>query len=78
MIASQFLVLKPHQKSKAAKDSFMTKLGDAWSEIYVNSLLSSPLTHVVNITASVGFQTLRVAEYGIAASINKIPGFGCK
>ena len=76
MIASQFLTLKPHQKSKAAKDSFMTKLGDAWSEIYVNSLLSSPLTHVVNITASVGFQTLRVAEYGIAASINKIPGFG--
>jgi hypothetical protein len=75
-IASAFLSLKPHQQSKFAKDSYSKKLRDAWAEIWVNSKLASPITHVVNIAGNFTFNTLRVAEYGIAAGFNKIPGLG--
>lgn len=77
-IASAFLSLKPHQQSKFAKDTFTTKLRDAWAEIWVNSKLASPITHVVNMAGNFTFNTLRVAEYGIAAGLNKIPGLSSK
>ena len=45
------------------------KIRDAWAELWVNSLLSNPLTHVVNVSANFGFKTLKVAEYAIAATL---------
>ena len=77
-IASAFLSLKPHQQSKFAKDTFGKKMRDAWAEIWVNSKLASPITHVVNMAGNFTFNTLRVAEYGIAATLNKIPGLSSK
>ena len=77
-IASAFLSLKPHQQNKFAKDSYATKIRDAWAEVWVNSKLASPITHIVNIVGNTTFNTLRVAEYGIAATFNKIPGLSSK
>ena len=72
--AGAFLELKPYQAGKMAKDSYGKKLRDAWAEIWVNSLLSSPITHAVNMIGNTTFNTLRIAEYAIAAGINKVPG----
>jgi len=77
-IASAFLSLKPHQQSKFAKDTFGKKMRDAWAEIWVNSKLASPITHVVNMAGNFTFNTLRIAEYGIAATLNTIPGLSSK
>jgi hypothetical protein len=73
-IAQAFVHLKPFQAGKMVKDSAGRKLRDAWAEIWVNSLLSSPITHAVNMVGNTTFNTLRVAEYAIAAGINKVPG----
>ena len=73
-IASSFLTLKPYQAGKFAHEGFFKRATDAWTEIWVNSLLSSPITHVVNNVANVGFNVLRIGEQAIAAGINKIPG----
>ena len=62
-LLSAFLELKPYQAGKMAKDSYGKKLRDAWAEIWVNSLLSSPITHAVNIVGNTTFNTLRIAEY---------------
>lgn len=45
----------------------------AIAEIFVNSYLASPLSHIVNISSNAVFNVLTVAEYGIAATINKVP-----
>ena len=71
-----FSILKPYQAGKMAQASYGKKLRDAWAEIWVNSLLSSPITHAVNIVGNTTFNTLRIAEYAIAAGINKVPGLG--
>lgn len=77
-IASSFLSLRPYQAGKFANDGFVKRLGDAWSEVWVNSLLSSPITHIVNMAANLGFNVLRIGEQAVAAGINKIPGFSAK
>lgn len=77
-IASSFLTLKPHQQTKFAKDSFSTKLRDAWAEVWVMSKLSSPITHAINTVGTLSFNVLRVAEYAAAAGLNKVPGIGSK
>ena len=73
---STFMQLNPQQAGKFVEDSMGKKIRDAWAELWVNSLLSNPLTHVVNVSANFGFKTLKVAEYAIAATYNKIPGLG--
>ena len=73
-IAQAYLELKPHQKSKFAKDGIVTKFRDAWAELWINTRLMSPITHTVNIAGNITFNTLRVVEYGVAAGINKVPG----
>ena len=69
-----FVELKPFQAGKMVKDSYGKKLRDAWAEVWVNSMLSSPITHAVNVVGNTTFNTLRIAEYAIAAGINKVPG----
>ena len=58
-----------------AKDSY-GKIKRCLGRDLVNSLLSSPITHAVNIVGNTTFNTLRIAEYAIAAGINKVPGMG--
>ena len=70
----QFLILEPFQAGRLARDSFGKRLVDAWQELWMNSLLSSPYTHMKNIIGNTVFNVLRVAEYGIAAGFNKLTG----
>ena len=73
-----FLSMEPYQQSKFARQGFFGKLGDIWAEIWVNSLLAAPFTHVINNTANLGFNILKLTEFGVAATLNKIPGFGSR
>jgi hypothetical protein len=53
-------------KEPAAKSRFMTTLAsrglDAWAEAYLNGLLSSPVTHAVNITSNAIFAGIQIPE----------------
>lgn len=47
-------------------------LSDTLMEAYVNSLLSSPVTHAVNIAGNFGFQLQTLVERGLAGGIGTI------
>ena len=47
-------------------------LGDTLMEAYVNSLLSSPVTHMVNIAGNFGFQLQTMIERGLAGGIGTV------
>jgi len=72
-LATHFLELREDQVTKFAKDGLASKFANGWVEVWVNSRLMSPITHIVNVTGNLGFNLLRVFEYGTAATINKIP-----
>lgn len=74
-ISSHFLMLRPDQASKFVKQSLASKWVDGWVEIWVNSRLMSPITHIVNTAGNIGFNSLRLFEYTTAAALNKIPFF---
>ena len=74
-LAKHFLMLDTHQATKFAKDAVSTKLANGWVEIWVNSRLMSPITHIVNVVGNLGFISLRFMEYGMAAAIYKVPFF---
>ena len=75
-ISSHFLMLRPDQASKFAKQSLASKWVDGWVEIWVNSRLMSPITHIVNTVGNIGFNSLRLFEYTTAAALNKVPFLG--
>ena len=72
-ISQHFLMLRPDQASKFAKLSLASKWKDGWVELWVNSRLMSPITHIVNTIGNLGFNSLRLMEYTVAATLNKIP-----
>ena len=47
-------------------------LGDTLMEAYINSLLSSPVTHFVNIAGNFGFQLQTMIERGLAGGIGTV------
>jgi hypothetical protein len=63
------------QVSRFAKQYTRSRVSGTLQELFINSILSGPLTHVVNATGNALFQGMSVAEYGVAAQIGKIlPG----
>ena len=55
------------------------KTMDVMMEMYINSLLSSPVTHTVNVAGNAVFQMTRFAETGVAGLVGKARtslGFG--
>lgn len=66
--------LEPHQKTRFAKEVYGRKLSDAWVEVWVNSRLAAPTTHMINTVANGGYNALRFLEYGLASGINKATG----
>ena len=77
-ISQHFLMLRLDQASKFAKLSLASKWKDGWVELWVNSRLMSPITHIVNTIGNLGFNSLRLMEYTVAATLNKIPFNGSK
>lgn len=72
-VSAHFLMLRQDQATKFAKQSLASKWVDGWVEIWVNSRLMSPITHIVNTAGNIGFNSLRLFEYTTAATLNKIP-----
>ena len=54
------------------KKQNLQKGSDVLMEAYINSLLSSPVTHMVNIAGNAGFQIQTLAERGLAGVIGNI------
>tara|TARA_R100000808_G_scaffold468_2_gene2406 strand:+ start:2834 stop:5881 length:3048 start_codon:yes stop_codon:yes gene_type:complete len=65
----------PSYISNTAK--YGRKAIDFMMEAYINALLSSPVTHMVNMSGNSAFQLARLAETGVAGVIGNIRrGFG--
>ncbi len=64
-----FATLPKESTLTYAKRSFLSRTWDAAMESYVMSLISSPVTHAVNIVGNAGFQGLTLAERGLAGAI---------
>lgn len=74
-----FLALKDmRQQVKFAAKSLAAKTSDALVEIYINSLLSSPVTHFVNVSSNAAFLGMTIVERQLAGVVGairtRIPG----
>ena len=71
----RFLALPLNKQSDMVQKGMFRKIVDGGIEVFVNSLLASPITHVVNFVSNMGFNALRYTENFIASGLNKIPGY---
>lgn len=64
----------PDPASRAAfvKQGMIAKSMDVMGEVYINSLLSSPTTHVVNVLGNTSFMATRILETAVAGGIGRI------
>lgn len=64
----------PNPASRAAfvKQGMLSKSMDVMGEVYINSLLSSPTTHVVNVLGNSSFMGTRILETAVAGGIGRI------
>ena len=73
----QMLTLRnPTAKAKYAEKGFGAKSFDFAMEQYVNALLSSPTTHMVNIAGNATFQIQTALERGLAGMIGNVRTLG--
>ena len=72
------LALLPNAAARAkyADSGFAAKTYDLAMEAYVNALLSSPVTHMVNIAGNASFQALSLLERGVGGMIGNIRTLG--
>ena len=66
----------PLARAKYAEQGFLAKTYDVAMENYINALLSSPTTHIVNMAGNASFQFLSLAERGLAGTIGNIRTLG--
>lgn len=62
----------PSARAQFAKDGFINKSMDVLTEVYINSLLSAPATHMVNVVGNSAFMATKIVETGLAGGIGKI------
>ena len=66
----------PEATAQFVRRGFMATTADAIKEAWVNGLLSSPKTHVVNISSNLGVAVQQIYERGAAAGITRLRGRG--
>jgi len=66
----------PAARAKYAEQGFLAKTYDVAMENYINALLSSPTTHIVNMAGNASFQFLSLAERGLAGTIGNVRTLG--
>ena len=72
-----FLALqKPAARAKYAEKGWAAKTYDFAMENYINALLSSPVTHMINVAGNASFQFLALAERGLAGAIGNVRTMG--
>jgi hypothetical protein len=67
---------KPSARIKFAEEGFLAKSHDVAMEAYINALLSSPVTHMVNVAGNGSFQLLRLFERGLAGVVGNVRTLG--
>ena len=71
--ANSYLALPANNRSNfLAKDGWLAKTNRVVQEIYINALLSSPVTHIVNIASNAAFQLKSLFDTGIAGTVGSI------
>ncbi len=72
-----FLALQqPAARAKYAEKGWGAKTYDFAMENYINALLSSPVTHMINVAGNASFQFLALAERGLAGAIGNVRTMG--
>ena len=72
-IADLYMALPdPRAKAKFVEQGFLSKGMDMVTEVWINSILSSPVTHAVNIAGNASFMMLRTAETALAGGIGRL------
>lgn len=78
-ITAAYLTLSKSGKQKLSKRiSREPNLADAWAEGFLNALLSSPITHMVNLGGNFAFNVVRGFEYGLAGLMGEGRHYGSK
>ena len=67
---------KPAARAKYAEAGWGQKTYDFAMEQYINALLSSPVTHMVNMAGNTSFQFLTLAERGLAGVVGNVRTLG--
>lgn len=71
-IGQAYLALpNPNARAMMVKQGMLANGMDMMAEAYVNSLLSSPVTHVVNMVGNTSFMMTKVAETAVAGAIGR-------
>ena len=70
MLRMYMVLDNPNKRIQMAKGGLISRGMDAVMEIWINSLLSSPVTHAVNIAGNTMFRYQQVLETGMAAAIS--------
>jgi len=68
----QILHMPNPSKAKFANKLFLAKTYDVAMEIYINALLTNPVSHSVNIAGNAAFQFQTLIERGVAGVIGEI------
>lgn len=66
----------PEQLAMLAKQTKLSKFGDVFFEVWINSLLFGPKTFMVNMMSNASFLAWNIAERGVASGIGAARGAG--
>ena len=76
--AQTFLSLPSPGRAEYARNSFALRTYDTLMELFINGILSSPVTHIVNTAGNAVFQIQQAAEAGVAGIIGEVRTLGGK
>lgn len=68
------LIDSPAGVTKLAREYTQSKLMGTVNELFINSILSGPKTHIVNTAGNVLMQSMQIAETAVAARIGRFLG----
>lgn len=72
LMTAYMAIPNPSQRAKFVKAGILNRTMDVMAEAFINSILSAPVTHIVNIAGNAGFMATRMVETGIAGGIGKL------
>lgn len=73
IVGRRYLMLTdPAQQKYFAQKGMLAKSMDVLSEIWINSILSSPVTHTVNVVGNASYQAMHTLETFAASAIGKL------
>ena len=74
--ANAYLALPSTGRASYARSGLLMKTYDVAMEGYINALLSSPITHIINMAGNSMFQIARTLETGLASFVGNVRTLG--